>query len=257
MPPRRAEELPSILAPVDERVALLEPMAQAGRTDAMLALGHALLDCRLVGTMDDDAIRDHYIDLLLEQQQGMPDVINDDRLKTMAQGIVDRTIKLRNGCARLREIGDDAWLEWIERAAQAGDVQAIVDYVTLVVGAESFDGAALAASPGEITERRSHGSAYLQSALQRGDCMVLPLIAQAYSLGPSGELAVDFPADPVKSYAFLVAAQLWMEHMAPQSIDADWQASAGEAAAALAPMERADAQTQGESIYARYCRGRP
>ena len=87
--------------------------------------------------------------------------------------------------------------------------------------------------------------------------MVLSLIAQAYSEGPNGKLAADFPVDPVKSYAFLVAARLWMNQTAPQNVDADWQTAEDEAAAALASIERADAQAQGNAIYARYCRVRP
>jgi|GEM_PF-1944645 len=256
MPPRRAEDLPSILAPIDERVALLEPMARAGRTDAMLALGRALLDCRLVDTLDDDAIRDHFIDLLLEHQQGMPDVIDDDRLETMTHDIVDRTIKLRDGCARLGEIGDDAWLEWIGRAAQAGDVWAIIDYVTLAVGAESIDGSALETSSEEIAERRARGDVYLQSALGRGDCMVLSLLAQAYVDGPTGPLATDFPADTGSAYAFLTAAHLRARQVAPQDDDADQQSTLEQVATALTPIERAQAQANGEAIYAR-CRAHP
>ena len=107
-------------------------MVRDGRTDAMHALGRALLDCRLVGTMDDEAIQQYWIDSTLSTQKDNPGLIS-------------------------------------------------------------------------------------------------------------------------RAYAFLVASHLWMAQAAYAKDDADWQAAEQAAASALAPGESAQAQANGEAIFARYC----
>ncbi len=259
-PPKEAvnaQPLPSTTVPVDERIALLRPLAESGRADAMLALGRALLDCRLVAHASDEAIRDRQIDGLLKAQQMNPNALNDDVLKTMIDGTTRRYIALRDHCTNVDPAEISSWLEWIDRAAEAGDLMAAFDYVTLAVGAESsLEGEKPTVSLEEVARRKARGSELLRDLLDRGECDVLPTLVGAYAGAVASPLAVESEPDPAKAYAFMQALLLWRSEIA-SSEDGDWlQEYLLELAQKLDPAQIAASTMKGRAIYEQYCRGR-
>ena len=258
-PPKEAvnaQPLPSTTVPVDERIALLRPLAESGRADAMLALGRALLDCRVVGHGSDETIRNRQIDRLLKAQQSLPNSINDEQLRWMVDVATRRYVNMRNQCADVDPDEIPSWLDWIDRAAATGDLMAAFDYVTLAINTESLDGEVVTISPDEIARRKARGSEFLWNLLERGDCDVLPTIVGAYLDAAIAPVAIDIEPDPAKAYAFMRALVLWRSEIPVSDDDADWQQGLSELAQKLDPAQIAASTMKGRAIYEQYCRGR-
>lgn len=255
--PEFAPPLPSPMIPLDERIAQLQLLASSGRADAMLALGRALLDCRLVDPRDDQAIERHWIDFFLRTQSDNAETIDDAAVTEMVSSMKHRMVDLRERCARVDANGISHWLDWVEQAARAGDTQAMLDYAELAINARR-DGEAPTAPADEIARRRALAREYLWRALQRGDCRALGQLALAHAgiVGDGDIASTDIAPDAAQAHAFTVAWLLWRGHGEASDENANVQGMQAAIATQLGATMLSATQAQGRAIYRQYCEGR-
>lgn len=247
--------LPSSDTPHDIAIAQLESMADTGRTDAMRMLADRLRDCHFADHGSDGEIRQHSIDEILRDEQRMN---KGGQFANEAGWVESRTaqlIAIRDGCTRVDADEAAHWVDWLDRAASAGDTAAMIAYAeqALVDPRARPD----AWSADAVAQRKARAADYLRQALERGNCNAMMDLERAYD-GDSG--AGIFDPDPAMAYAFAWARWDWYRENHPDSdpeSTESWLKYLANAEAKVAEDRRGAAQRNGDAFYARYCRGRP
>ena len=141
--------------------------ALAGSSAAMLVLGTALHECARANMGSDDEIevsvakRSLGRDVLASGQTG------SDPARDAAEA--KRLEAIRDSCSQISKSASDRWLDWLEKAAVAGDSEARVafawsalqDYATPQAQEENAE---------EYVRRRDEAFDMLQDSIANGDC---------------------------------------------------------------------------------------
>ncbi|WP_386066794.1 hypothetical protein ACFJIW_20105 [Tahibacter sp. UC22_41] len=199
--PPPAAAPPAVNATAD-RVAELERRAATGDAEAAGELGGIIGTCRHYSPISTQNIEETVVDgmaagvdapliagspvspelLVLVLQQGQPE------LDRRCAGI-DRD-QLSGKLSRVPAL--------LERAADAGQVQAMLDYPRQAFA--GFGGTArMLAEADEVARRKTKARAYLREALRRGEARALLLLGDAYASGPLEKV------DPLLAYAHVGA----------------------------------------------------
>ena len=247
--------LPPARTPNDIAIAQLKPLVEAGRTDAMRRLAAELRDCHFADRGSDEEIRQHAIDEILRREQRMH---GGQKIANEIQWVEETTagrIASRDGCMQVDADEAAHWLDWLDRAAAAGDTIAMIDYAAAALAGPRADPQSW--SDDAVAQLKKKAGDYLQQALESGNCNALMEMERAYDASLSHRI---FEPDAAMVYAIATARWDWYLENNPDA-DPDsvqsWLDYLAKAQAKVAEERRAAAQEQGDALYARYCRGRP
>lgn len=199
-PPAAASSAPpaAATAATADRFAELERRAAAGDVEAAGELGGIIATCRHYSPIGTQNIEQTVVDgmaagvdppliagspvspelLVLMLQQGQPE------LDRRCAGIDPH--QLSGNRVRVPDL--------LERAADAGQVQAMLDYPRYAF--EGFGGTTrMLAEADEVARRKTKARAYLREASRRGEARALLLLGDAYASGPLEKI------DPLLAYA--------------------------------------------------------
>lgn len=239
---RDLQDKPSIVddaTPTADAVKILLPLAQAGRADAMRELAYRLNLCRDYLDGDEESVRRSALRRFYDRNGHEP--ITDSELSDIAQSINYRTAML-DQCRGVGPAVMATRIDWMERAAKAGDVSALLGYGGNALNdMRDFDDAVTKLD--EVARRRQLARDFLQAALNRGACSALVMLSAAYSgrRNPYGWL---YNADPYLSLVYAEAADRGGVVSGVSSHTTDGVAD---------PAKRAAAAAQGAVIAARNC----
>lgn len=246
---RGRESTPPLTSP-DEPAAVairtLLPLAEAGRADAMRELSQRLVNCRTFVGVDEAAMRQRMLRYHFDRHGRMP--ASEAEIGEVAEG-VERGLQSISRCRDIDPALMDARVGWLERAAGAGDITAMVEYAEY--GLNDLRGAPgrwsddLLAHFDEIARRRQLARDFLQTALDRGACDALLHLGAGHAGGvhPRNWL---FKADPFMTLVYAEAAdQIGLTHDAVRS----------SRDRVPEPERQRAAVAQGAAIANRYCRG--
>ena len=233
---------PSIVddaTPTAEAVKTLLPLAEAGRADAMREMAYRLNLCRDYINGDEASLRRIALRQFYDRNGHEPK--NDVELSVIAAVINAKTAMLDH-CRDLDPTLMSTRIDWMERAAKAGDVSALLGYGGNALNdMRDFDDAVF--NLDEVARRRQLARDFLQSALNRGACSALVMFSLAYSgrRNPYGWL---YKADPYLSLVYAEAADHGsvVSGIPPKTIDG-----------VKDPTKRAAAAAQGAAIAAHHC----
>lgn len=230
----RALDLPPPGTPARDAIRELEPLVEQGRADAAHELAMQLVHCQRARNLgSDDQIRERLLRRF--RGRGGQSPSSDAELDTVAREL-ERLSSERDRCAG---IDDDLFatrLQLLERAAQAGNTDAMLDYVDW--GLQDIAGYdAVLRNFDEVARRRALAAGFLSRALSLGDCRALGVMAEAYA-GGRGRRNWVYTADPDLAAVYGEAASLVpgvapVESIALNGLDPARQASAREQALRL------------------------
>jgi hypothetical protein len=246
--------LPGPDVPLDAAIAALRPLAAQGRTDAMRELGARLLACRIAHRGSDEDIRRNEIERMLRLESQLQ---NGERFVNEADAtasMIEQAIRIRDQCSHVDDLESAHWLDWIRRAADAGDTDAMLSYAQKAL-ADVGVLSPLPVDEDEAERRRERAEAYRQRALQNGNCNALLDLEYHYAR----DLPGDVP-DAASAYAYAYARWRWEgenDQGRTADVDTAWSDYLARQAQGLDAAGLDAARRQGESVYARYCKGRP
>lgn len=246
--------LPGPDVALDEAIAALRPLAARGRTDAMRELGNRLLACRTAQRGSDEDIRRYEIERMLRLESQL---LHGERFVNGTEATaatIEQAIRIRDQCAHIDDVESAHWLDWVQRAAEAGDTHAMLNYAQTAL-ADIDVQSPLPVDEDEAERRRERAEDYLQRALQNGNCNALLDLEYHYAQGLLGEVP-----DAASAYAYTYARWRWEGENDPgRTADAGtaWTDYLATRAQGLDPAQLEAARRQGDGIYTRYCKGRP
>lgn len=185
---------PSPAAPLQtlsfaERRAGLDQRAAAGNADAAAELGGTLAACWRYAPRTREKLEQAVIDDIAADEKSprlIAGLAPSPELQLLLKERSQRELDVRCG-----NLGTATW-KWdeaarapalLERAADAGNVQAMLDYARFAFN--DIDGADEVLPQAEEILRRKHKArALLRQALQRGDARALLRLGEAYASGP-------------------------------------------------------------------------
>lgn len=239
----RAADLPAGETPAHEAIEALLALAQQGRADAMRELSLRLVQCARTDTLSDDgALRDRTLKRFYWNNGREPS--SDGEISEVAAD-VDQLSRRRDECRPVDRDLLSHRIDWLEKAALAGDIRAKMDYARW--GLQDMDREDILMHPAEVQRRREMAAGFLQQALAGGQCEVLALLADAYG-GTRGLMDWIVQPDPVLAVVYSQASGLRNPVLStgqgavPPPLTAD-----------LTSDRLAAARRQGDSLYARYC----
>lgn len=185
---------PSPAAPLQtvsfaERRAALDQRAAAGDAEAAAELGGTLAACWRYAPRTRAKLEQAVIDRIAAGEEEPPRIAGTAASAELQLLLKERT--QRELDVRCGNLGAATW-KWeeaarapalLERAADAGNVQAMLDYARFAFN--DIDGADEVLQQAEEILRRKHKArALLRQALQRGDARALLLLGETYVSGP-------------------------------------------------------------------------
>lgn len=241
----RAVDLPAGDVPLRAAVATLLPLANAGRADAMRDLALRLIACSGQKDEDDAALRKDRLRRFYWDHGHEP---STDAEIAQVASLINADSRKRDDCA-----GVDAGLisqraEWLEKAARAGDSEALLDYSGWALTGMGRED--ILKDPAEVERRRTLAGNFLNEALARGDCDALWRLAQAYS-GETGRMDWLYPPDLNQAYAYAVANLQWVERQGGSTEVA--QARVDRFGAELSSAQQVALSRQGEQLFQSRC----
>lgn len=246
--------LPEWNAPLEESVAELRKWSDAGDTEAQRQLTDRLELCTQHGLRE--AKEGDEIDRWnIERDVQNPRMTDETRAENreLFQSHLDRNARTREACAKLPKDLLDHWLDPADRAAQAGDVMAMLTYAKAALR-DYDDVASVAANIDEVIERRDKARAYLEEAARRGDKRALILLAEIQA---DTRLVLSksplYAKDPAAAYAYAFVASRISDATPSERKNMEWLMS--ESAKRLDAQALARAQAEGERLYQQCCAG--
>jgi hypothetical protein len=237
--------LPDPRTPLADAVSTLREYAEAGDTDAAVELSWRLSGCtdvalkraqELEQSLHDDIEREPSDDRFTPEQHAA-------RTENL-QRQIDEYASQRKACLDLPADARVGWLEWIDRAAQAGNTAAMRGYARMAIG-EYHSTNDVRSDIDAAIERRDKARAYLDKALRLGDAEALRDLADAYRDSAHPTI---YPLDPSKAYAYAYAATL-----AGISRGNDLDRTMEETARSLDGQQLAEAEAAGRRLYEKCC----
>ena len=247
MPP--APDLPPADLPPREAVAQLLPLVERGRADAMHALAMNLVRCQRGRALrGDERIRD--AQLRRFRWRNGRDPASDAELDGIAREI-ERQAAERERCAGLDDALYASRLDLLEKAALAGNTDAMLDYADW--GLQDIDGYnSLLRNFDEVARRRTLAAGFLQRALSLGDCRALAVLADAYS-GDRGRRIWITRADAYLATVYTQASTSVQGAFSSAEQAQRWNTLAEARAQALDPARLDAARRQAAQIVQRHC----
>ena len=242
----RAVDLPAEGTPPREAIAALLPLVEEGRADATHALAMELVQCqRARGLRSDEAIRNGLLRRF--RWRNGRDPSSDAELDSIASDI-ERMAAARERCAGIDDDLFNSRLDLLEKAAAAGNTDAMLDYADW--GLQDMDGYnAILRNFDEVARRRTQAAGVLNRAHALGDCRALGVLAEAYA-GERGRRNWIVSADPYLASVYSEAGLL-----APGADATASAAYADRRGAALDAAQRAAARAQALRLVQRHCAG--
>jgi hypothetical protein len=243
-------ELPTSLVPLADVVPRLQELIAAGNTYAGIDLTRRLRPCTPSALRwndgEDERARDD-----IESAEDDPS-LDETRRTWRAQVLREQIAERASGRAACDALPAELrahWLDPVDRAAQAGNVQAMREYASFAMG--TFDSVhAVATDLDAAIELRDKARTYLIEAAERGDADSIQTLAYAYGEnGGFGNAPSPFAKDLVRAYAYAYAGTL---AEVPHADDLRYEMT--REAALLDGRELAEAETEGRRIYERCCR---
>jgi hypothetical protein len=236
-----AADLPPAGTPVRDAVSALAPLVEQGRADATHRLAMELVRCQRARNLgSDEVIRER----LLRRYRGRngQNPASDAELDSVAREI-ERLSSERDRCAGIEPDMFASRLDLLEKAAHAGNTDAMLDYVDW--GLQDMAGYdSLLRNFDEVARRRTLAAGFLNRALSLGDCRALGVMAEAYA-GGRGRRNWVYTANPYNAAVYGEAAAL-VPGTAPVS---------STALNALDPQQQANARDQAMRLVQRHCGG--
>lgn len=264
-PPRIAEHvrapdlpqhaLPEWDAPLEEAVAELRKWSDAGDANAQVQLTGRLKACT-PHALEHAAFLDNLDRASMESEARNLPGADEHRaaIRDAAQSRIDRNAEIRAACAKLPKDLRDHWLDPADRAAQAGDIMAMLTYAEGALD-DFQDLTSIAANIDEVIERRDKARVYLGEAARRGDKRALVLLAEIYAdtqIGLSNSPLYE--KDPAQAYAYAFVVSRISGATPHERANMEWLMAAS--AERLDAQGLARAQTEGERLYQHCCAGR-
>lgn len=263
-PPRIAEHvrapdlpqhaLPEWDAPLEEAVAELRKWSDAGDVNAQVQLTGRLKACT-PHALERAVFLDNLDRASMESDARNQPGADEHRaaMRDVAQSRIDRNAKIREACAKLPKDLLDHWLDPADRAAQAGDVGAMLTYAEEALD-DFQDLTSIAANIDEVIERRDKARAYLGEAARRGDKRALILLAEIHADAQIGlSNSPLYEKDPAQAYAYAFVASRTSGATPRERANMEWLMS--ESAEGLDAQVLAHAQAEGERLYQHCCAG--
>ena len=225
--------------PNAEAIRILLQMAEAGRADAMREMANRLIRCRDRVDGDEASIRRNALSRFYVRNGREPQ--SDEELSEIAEQM-NYAAAMSDYCRGLDPALMASRVDWMERAAQGGDVGALLGYGGKALDdMRDFDDVLI--NFDEVARRRQLASSFLHAALNRGACSALVMLSSAYS-GRRDPYDWLYKADP---YLSLVYAEAAVHGGVISEVLPETSAGVQDLA------KRAAASTQGATIAARYC----
>ena len=236
-----AADLPAEGTPVRDAVSALEPLVEQGRADATHRLAMELVRCQRARNLgSDEVIRERLLRRFRGRNGQSP--ASDAELDTVAREI-ERLSTERERCAGIDADMFASRLDLLEKAANAGNTDAMLDYADW--GLQDMGGYdSLLRNFDEVARRRTLAAGFLNRALSLGDCRALGVMAEAYAGGRGRRIWV-YTANPYLAAVYGEAAAL-VPGVAPVS---------STALNALDPQQQATARDQALRLVQRHCGG--
>lgn len=226
-------------AAVTDVVKALLPLAQAGDTEVMYELGFRLSTCRNHLDRDEVSVRSNALREFFDQNGHEPKT--DDELSVVAM-MIDGDTTMLGSCRGLDPALMATSIDWIERAARAGDIDALLWYQSSALE-DMRSREDILMNLDEVARRRELARGFMRTALDRGACDVLLLYSMAYG-GRAPDFNWVFKADPYLSLVYAEAAVHagLAGHFDPQTLTG-----------VSDPARRAAAAAQGAALAAQHC----
>lgn len=235
-PQAAGPDLPTPDVPLDQAVAALLPLAEAGRSDAMYALAMRLVECPRT-IRDDTAIRKDKTRLFYWYNGHEP---SSDEEITKVASQVEQAARRRDECTLIDPALVAASLSWLEKSAIAGNTQAMLDYARRGLS-DGMGREEILMNFEEVARRRTLAGEFLDNALADGDCEALALLASSYS-GKRGGMDWVHPPDAGLAYTYAYADAQW------RPLDENAHAIADHASESLSFDQRMDAERRGTAL---------
>jgi hypothetical protein len=165
--------VPTIATP-DLVVAQMSPQAKQGSAESMRYLGEALRRCAMADMSDDRTLQNRQIDEQLQLEEALKGsgsgIDSAQQAKNVATNIAEKA-ELREACAKLDPGQIKGWLEWLERSALAGDIDAKRDYANSAL--TDYQAGVAVSDLDEAVRRRDLARQFSEDLLASGDCSVL------------------------------------------------------------------------------------
>ena len=242
---RRAADLPDGDVPLSAAIGTLLPLANSGRADAMRELAQRLMTCLAPDDHDDAALRRIQLRRFYWYHGHEP--ATDAEVAQVASAI-DAASRRRADCAGVDPTLVSQRVEWLQKAAQAGDPEALLDYAAEALQRMGRDD--ILKDPEGVERRRKLAGNFLNEALARGDCDALWKLAQAYS-GETGRMDWIYPPDLNQAYAYAVANLQWVERHGGSTDFSEAQVD--RIGAQLSSAQRVALSRQGEQLFQSRC----
>lgn len=249
-----AHELPAWDAPFEKSIAELRKWSDASDANAQVELTERLKLC-LPNELKKSEFLDEMDQGLVEKADQDPRRTSEQRteIRASTQSRIDRHAEIRDVCAKLPKDLLDHWLDPADRAAQSGNVWAMVAYAK--AASDNYeDVASIAANIDDVIERRDKARAYLEEAARRGEQRALVMLAETQadtSIGFAGSSLYE--KDPAAAYAYAFAASRNADGTSGDRRNMEWLMS--ESAKKLDAQALARAQAEGERLYQQCCAG--
>lgn len=188
--------------PAASAIATLMPLAESGRADAMNELARRLMGCKNYVDVTESSIRRNVLQRFYSRNGREP--AGDEELTQIA-GQIEGVTRTAERCRDIDPALMDSRIGWMERAARAGDVGAMLDYPGYALNdMRSYDD--VLHNFDEVARRRQLAGELLRGAMDRGACIdALPILADAYS-GQKGRYGWLFKPDAYLALVYAEAA---------------------------------------------------
>lgn len=222
-----------------DAVKILLTLAESGRSDAMHELAYRLNRCRNYVGGNDESVRRRVLQRFYAQSGHEPS--SEKELEDVA-ALINEEAAMLDQCRGLDPALMASRVDWMERAADGGDIRALLYYGSNALNDMRSNNDILT-NLDEVVRRRQLARGYLQKALDRGACDALLLLSDTYS-GREGPYNWLYKPDAYLSLVYADAA------FSAGVINDVWQSRID----ALAdPAKRAAAAAQGAQLAARHC----
>lgn len=179
--------------------------AEHGSARAMRDLANALRQCALLQESTERQViaaevrkvRNYE---LFARDAGRP--YDRRKLDAEAEANAANRLAMKQDCSSMTSEDAGQWLDWLERAAVAGDLDAKREFAQAVITIAS-DAASALARADELARRKREAFHFLDDVLKSGDCTV------------STHMELLAP-DPVESYVYSVVTFEWGKAIQPQ-----------------------------------------
>ena len=241
--------LPNSSVSLLDAVPMLKEFAEAGNAEAGMELSRRLSYCTPYALRRADEA-DHR-DLEQMESDKKDDRLDEARRSARAknqQRRIEQNAQQRQDCSTLPADLRAHWLDWVDRVAQTGNADAMLEYARMAI-VEYDSVTAVVADIDVALERRDKVRSYLTRAVELGVPSAFREMAYAYDRKSS--LPSVFSSDP---YWVVAYAHAGISAGASREGDLDWLAA--DNAKLLDAKQLADAERQGRALYERCCAAR-